>query len=206
MKTTVINIDNKAVGELELDEAIFGVQPRKDILARVVNWQLAKRRAGTHKTKGISDIQGTTKKPYKQKGTGHARQGSLRSPQFRGGAVIFGPVVRSHAYDLQKKVRKLGLKMALSAKAAEGKLTILDEAAVKQAKTKALAGKFGKLGWSSVLIIDGPEVDEGFARAARNIPGVDVLPQQGANVYDILRRDTLVLTKAAVEKLQERLK
>jgi len=206
MKTTVINLDNKAVGELELDEAIFGVEPRKDILARVVNWQLAKRRAGTHKTKGISDIRGTTKKPYKQKGTGHARQGSLRSPQFRGGAVIFGPVVRSHAYDLQKKVRKLGLKMALSAKAAEGKLTILDEAAVKQSKTKALVGKFGKLGWSSVLIIDGPEIDEGFARAARNIPGVDVLPQQGANVYDILRRDTLVLTKAAVAKLQERLK
>jgi large subunit ribosomal protein L4 len=206
MKTTIINLDNKSVGELELDESVFGVKPRKDILARVVNWQLSKRRAGTHKTKGISDVQGTTKKPYKQRGTGHARQGSLRSPQFRGGAVIFGPVVRSHAFDLQKKVRKLGLKMALSAKAAEGKLSILDAAAVKQAKTKALAGQFGKLGWSSVLIIDGPEVDEGFARAARNIPGVDVLPQQGANVYDILRRETLVLTKAAVEKLQERLR
>lgn len=206
MKTAIINLDNKNVGELELDEAIFGLTPRKDILARVVNWQLSKRRAGTHKTKGISDIQGTTKKPYKQKGTGHARQGSLRSPQFRGGAVIFGPVVRSHAYDLQKKVRKLGLKMALSSKVAEGKLAIIDEASVKQPKTKALVGKFGKLGWSSVLIIDGQAVDEGFARAARNIPGVDVLPQQGANVYDILRRDTLVLTKAAVEKLQERLK
>jgi large subunit ribosomal protein L4 len=206
MKTSVINLDNKSVGELELDDAIFGVTPRKDILARVVNWQLAKRQRGTHKTKGISEISGTTKKPYSQKGTGRARQGSLRSPQFRGGAVIFGPVVRSHAYDLQKKVRKLGLRMALSAKAAEGKLTVLDEATIKQAKTKALAGKFGKLGWSSVLIIDGAELDDGFARAARNIPGVDVLPQQGANVYDILRRDTLVLTKAAVEKLQERLK
>ncbi|HYB11813.1 MAG TPA: 50S ribosomal protein L4 [Alphaproteobacteria bacterium] len=206
MRTAIIDLDNKSVGELELDETVFGVEPRKDILARVVNWQLAKRRAGTHKTKGISDVQGTTKKPYKQKGTGHARQGSLRSPQFRGGAVIFGPVVRSHAFDLQKKVRKLGLRMALSAKAAEGKLTILDAAAVKEAKTKVLAGQFVKLGWSSVLIIDGPEVDEGFARAARNIPGVDVLPQQGANVYDILRRDTLVLTKAAVEKLQERLR
>lgn len=206
MKAPVINLDNKSVGELELDDGIFAMTPRKDILARVVNWQLAKRQRGTHKTKGISDISGTTKKPYRQKGTGHARQGSLRSPQFRGGAVIFGPVVRSHAYQLQKKVRKLGLKMALSAKAAEGKLAVLDEAKVKQAKTKGLAGKFGKLGWSSVLIIDGAELDEGFARAARNIPGVDLLPQQGANVYDILRRDTLVLTKAAVEKLQERLK
>jgi large subunit ribosomal protein L4 len=206
MKTQVINLDNKSVGELELDEAIFGVAPRKDILARVVNWQLAKRQRGTHKTKGISEISGTTKKPYRQKGTGHARQGSLRSPQFRGGAVIFGPVVRSHAFDLQKKVRKLGLRMALSAKQAEGKLAVLDEATVKDGKTKGLATKLGKLGWSSVLIIDGAEPDEKFARAARNIPGVDVLPQQGANVYDILRRDTLVLTKAAVEKLQERLK
>lgn len=206
MKTKVINLDNKAVGELELDDGVFGLAPRKDILARVVNWQLAKRRQGTHKTKGISDISGTTKKPYRQKGTGNARQGSLRSPQFRGGAVIFGPVVRSHAFDLQKKVRKLGLKMALSAKHAEGKLAVLDEAKLKDAKTKLLAGKFGKLGWRSVLIIDGPALDEPFARAARNIPGVDVLPQQGANVYDILRADTLVLTKAAIEKLEARLK
>ncbi len=206
MRTKIVNLDNKAVGEVELDDAVFALTPRKDILARVVNWQLAKRRQGTHKTKGISEVSGTTKKPYKQKGTGRARQGSLRSPQFRGGAVIFGPVVRSHAFDLQKKVRKLGLKMALSAKQAEGKLAILDEAKVKEAKTGILAGKLGKLGWSSVLIIDGPELDEKFARAARNIPGVDVLPQQGANVYDILRRDTLVLTTAAVEKLQERLK
>jgi large subunit ribosomal protein L4 len=206
MKTPVIDLDNKSVGELELDEGIFGVAPRKDILTRVVNWQLAKRRSGTHKTKGISEIRGTTKKPYNQKGTGNARQGSLRSPQFRGGAVIFGPLVRSHAFDLQKKVRKLGLKMALSAKLADGKLAVLDGVKLKEAKTRFLAGKLGKLGWSSVLIIDGAELDEGFARAARNIPGVDVLPQQGANVYDILRRDTLVLTKAAVEKLQERLK
>ncbi len=206
MRTKIVNLDNKAVGEVELDDAVFALKPRKDILARVVNWQLAKRRQGTHKTRGISEVSGTTKKPYKQKGTGRARQGSLRSPQFRGGAVIFGPVVRSHAFDLQKKVRKLGLKMALSAKQAEGKLAILDEAKVKEAKTGILAGKLGKLGWSSVLIIDGPELDEKFARAARNIPGVDVLPQQGANVYDILRRDTLVLTTAAVEKLQERLK
>jgi large subunit ribosomal protein L4 len=206
MKTPVIDLNNKSVGELELDEDIFGLVPRKDILARVVNWQLAKRRSGTHKTKGISEISGTTKKPYRQKGTGNARQGSLRSPQFRGGAVIFGPIVRSHAFDLQKKVRKLGLKMALSAKLSEGKLTVLDMAKLKEPKTRLLAGKFDKLGWGSVLIIDGPQLDEGFARAARNIPGVDVLPQQGANVYDILRRDTLVLTKAAVEKLQERLR
>ncbi|HLI13306.1 MAG TPA: 50S ribosomal protein L4 [Alphaproteobacteria bacterium] len=206
MKTKIINLDNKSVGELDLDETVFGVSPRKDILARVVNWQLAKRRSGNHKTKGISEISGTTKKPYRQKGTGSARQGSLRSPQFRGGAVIFGPVVRSHAFDLQKKVRKLGLKMALSAKQAEGKLTVIEEAKVKEAKTKLLAAKFDKLGWSSVLIIDGAELDEQFARAARNIPGVDVLPQQGANVYDILRRDNLVLTKAAIEKLQERLR
>jgi large subunit ribosomal protein L4 len=206
MKAKIINLDNKSVGELDLDEAVFGVARRKDILARMVNWQLAKRRQGTHKTKGISDISGTTKKPYKQKGTGRARQGSLRSPQFRGGAVIFGPVVRSHAFDLQKKVRKLALKTALSVKQAEGKLVVIDEARVKEPKTKALAARFGKLGWSSVLIIDGPVLDGNFLRAARNIPGVDLLPQQGANVYDILRRDTLVLTRAAVEKLQERLK
>ncbi len=206
MKTPVIDLDNKSTGELELDEGVFGLVPRKDILARVVNWQLAKRRRGTHKTKGISEISGTTKKPYRQKGTGNARQGSLRSPQFRGGAVIFGPLVRSHAFDLQKKVRKLGLKMALSAKLSEGKLAVLETASLKEAKTRLLAGKLGKLGWASVLIIDGAELDEGFARAARNIPGVDVLPQQGANVYDILRRDTLVLTRAAVEKLQERLR
>ncbi len=206
MKAKIINLDNKSVGELELEEAVFGVALRKDILARMVNWQLAKRRQGTHKTKGISDISGTTKKPYKQKGTGRARQGSLRSPQFRGGAVIFGPVVRSHAFDLQKKVRKLALRTALSAKQAEGKLVVIDEARIAEAKTGALAKRLGKLGWASVLIIDGPELDANFARAARNLPGVDLLPQQGANVYDILRRDTLVLTRAAVEKLQERLR
>jgi large subunit ribosomal protein L4 len=171
-----------------------------------VNWQLAKRRAGTHKTKGISDISGTTKKPYKQKGTGRARQGSLRSPQFRGGAVIFGPVVRSHEFGLQKKVRKLGLKTALSAKQAEGKLIIIDAATVAEPKTKALRAQFEALGWESVLIIDGAAVDAGFAKAARNLPKVDVLPQQGANVYDILRRDTLVLTRNAVEQLEARLK
>ena len=206
MKVQVKNLDNKSVGDIELADAVFGAPVRKDILARVVNWQLAKRRAGTHKTKGISDIQGTTKKPWAQKGTGRARQGSLRSPQFRGGAVIFGPVVRDHGFSLQKKVRRLGLRSALSVKQAEGKLIVIDEAAVKAPKTKQLAERFKKLGWESVLIIAGPAVDEGFARAARNIPKVDVLPQQGANVYDILRRDTLVLTRAAVEHLEARLK
>jgi large subunit ribosomal protein L4 len=206
MKLTVRNLDNQEVGDIELADAVFGLPVRRDILARVVNWQLAKRRAGTHKAKGVSDISGTSKKPYKQKGTGRARQGSLRSPQFRGGAVIFGPVVRSHEFDLQKKVRKLGLKTALSAKQAEGKLIVIDAAKLDEAKTKALRARFDALGWESVLIIDGTTLDEGFARAARNLPKVDVLPQQGANVYDILRRDTLVLTRDGVEQLEARLK
>jgi large subunit ribosomal protein L4 len=206
MKLTVRNLDNDEVGDIELAEEVFGLPVRRDILARVVNWQLAKRRAGTHKTKGVSEIQGTTKKPYKQKGTGRARQGSLRSPQFRGGAVIFGPVVRSHAFSLQKKVRKLGLKTALSAKQGEGKLVVIDAASIGEAKTKALRARFETLGWDSVLIIDGPTLDQNFTRAARNLPRVDVLPQQGANVYDILRRDTLVLTREAVQHLEARLK
>jgi len=206
MKLTMRNLDNEEVGDIELSDEIFGLPVRRDILARVVNWQLAKRRAGTHKTKGISEIQGTTKKPYKQKGTGRARQGSLRSPQFRGGARIFGPVVRSHEFSLQKKVRRLGLKTALSAKQGEGKLVVIDAARVREAKTKLLRARLEALGWGSVLIIDGPAVDEGFARAARNLPRVDVLPQQGANVYDILRRDTLVLTREAVQHLEARLK
>jgi large subunit ribosomal protein L4 len=206
MKLQVKTLDNGEAGEIELADEVFGVAVRRDILARVVNWQLAKRRAGTHKTKGISEISGTTKKPYRQKGTGRARQGSLRSPQFRGGAVIFGPVVRSHEFSLQKKVRRLALKTALSAKQAEGKLIVVDQARVDAAKTRALAERFRTLGWESVLIIDGPAVDENFARAARNLPKVDVLPQQGANVYDILRRDTLVLTRDAVQHLEARLK
>lgn len=206
MKLTVRNLDNEEIGDIELADEIFGLPARRDILARVVNWQLAKRRAGTHKTKGISEIRGTTKKPYRQKGTGRARQGSLRSPQFRGGARIFGPVVRSHAFSLQKKVRKLGLKTALSVKQGEGKLVVIDAARIAEAKTKALRLRFEALGWDSVLIIDGPSLDENFMRAARNLPRVDVLPQQGANVYDILRRDTLVLTRAAVRHLEGRLK
>jgi large subunit ribosomal protein L4 len=206
MKLQVTSLDNQAVGDIDLADEVFALPVRRDILARMVNWQLAKRRAGTHKTKGISDISGTTKKPWRQKGTGRARQGSLRSPQFRGGAVIFGPVVRSHEFGLQKKVRRLALKTALSAKQAEGKLVVLDKAQADAPKTSVLADRFRALGWDSVLIIDGPALDENFARAARNLPKVDVLPQQGANVYDILRRDTLVLTRDAVAALEARLK
>jgi large subunit ribosomal protein L4 len=206
MKCQVTSLDNKNVGEIDLADEVFGLPVRKDILARAVNWQLNKRRAGTHKTKGISDIQGTTKKPWNQKGTGHARQGSLRSPQFRGGARIFGPVVRSHETGLPKKVRKLALKTALSSKQADGRLIVIDEASAGKAKTADLVKKLGKLGWQSVLIIGGAVIDENFKRAAANIPNVDVLPQQGANVYDILRRETLVLTKDAVQLLESRLK
>lgn len=206
MKLPITTFDNKKVGEIELADAVFGLPVRRDILARAVNWQLAKRRQGTHKTKIVSEVSGTTKKPYKQKGTGSARQGSLRSAQFRGGGIIFGPVVRSHAHDLPKKVRKLALKTALSAKQADGKLIVVENFSAKDAKTKALAAKFEKFGWSSVLMIDGPTVDQAFSRAAANIPHLDLLPQQGANVYDILRRDVLVLSKAAVEHLEARLK
>jgi large subunit ribosomal protein L4 len=206
MKIDVTNLDAEKTGEIDLDDAIFGLDPRQDILARMVNWQLAKRRSGNHKTKGISEISGTTKKPFRQKGTGRSRAGSLRATQYRGGQTVHGPVVRDHAHDLTKKFRKLGLKTALSAKAKAGQLIVIDEAAAAEPKTKALAEKFKKLGWSSVLVIDGDAVNENFARAARNIPLVDLLPQQGANVYDILRRDTLVLTKGAVEQLEARLK
>ncbi|MBF0560503.1 MAG: 50S ribosomal protein L4 [Alphaproteobacteria bacterium] len=206
MKHDIINLDNETVGSVDLADEVFGVEVRPDILHRMINWQLAKRRAGTHKTKGISDISGTTKKPFKQKGGGRARQGSLRSPQYRGGAVIFGPVVRSHAHDLNKKVRRLALRAALSAKAKDGKLVILDDARSDSGKTRDLVTRFQRLGWSSALIVGGAEVDTNFSRAARNIMNIDVLPQQGANVYDILRRDTLVLTTAAAQHLQERLK
>ena len=206
MKLAVRNLDNQEVGEIELDDAIFALPPRPDLLARAVNWQLAKRRSGNHKTKCIGDIRGTTKKPYRQKGTGRARQGSLRSPQFRGGAVIFGPVVRSHEHDLTKKVRKLALKTALASIQAEGKLIVLEAAVAATHKTKELAARLKGFGFKSALIIDGANLDENFARAAGNIPLVDVLPEQGANVYDILRRDTLFLTRNAVEQLEARLK
>ena len=206
MKIDVVNLEAQNVGSVELSDSVFGVEVRRDLLARMVNYQLAKRRAGTHKTKIISEISGTTKKPFNQKGGGRARQGSLRSAQFRGGGVIFGPVVRSHAHDLPKKVRALALKIALSAKAAEGKLVILEKASVPSPKTKELVARLSKLNLANALFIDGAELDVNFALASRNLPFIDVLPSQGANVYDILRRDTLVLTKDGVQALEARLK
>jgi large subunit ribosomal protein L4 len=206
MKLKVMKLDNTSAGDIELDDAIYGVPVKVDLIARAINWQLAKRRSGNHKTKGISDISGTTKKPYKQKGTGNARQGSLRSPQFRGGARIFGPVVRSHEFDLPKKVRKLALKTALSTKAAEGKLIVIDFAKADTHKTKALAAQFETMGIKSALVIDGQTLDTNFERAMHNIPLIQLMPSQGTNVYDIMRRDTLVLTKQAVADLGERLK
>ena len=206
MKCSVTTLDNKKAGEIVLDDTVFGLPVRADLLSRTVNWQLAKRRAGTHKTKGRSEVSGSTRKQYRQKGTGRARIGAGDVSQYRGGGRAFGPVPRDHSHKLPKKVRKLALKTALSAKAAEGKLVVLDAAKLEQGKTKELAAKLGQLGWSSVLVIDGAAVDQGLARAAHNLPGVDVLPQIGANVYDILRRDTLALTKEAVEALEARLK
>lgn len=206
MKLAVKTLDNKDAGSVELDASVFGAPVRKDILLAMVRYQLAKRRAGTHKTRGISEVSGTGKKPYKQKGTGNARQGSLRSPQFRGGAVIFGPVNRSHAIDLPKKVRKMALKSALSSKAAEGKLVIIENVTAKSHKTKEMVASFKQLGIASAVIVTGADMDVNFARATTNIPLIDVLSINGANVYDILRRDMLVLTKEAVSALTEKLK
>ncbi len=206
MQCDVITLANKKTGTIELDDAVFGVDVRSDILSRAVNWQLAKRRAGTAKTKERWEVKATKSKPFRQKGTGRARQGTTVAPQMRGGGVAFGPVVRSFAHKLPKKVRVLALKSALSAKQAEGKLVILDDAKLKKAKTSELAKQLAKLKWGRALVIDGAEVDKNFARAADNIIGLDVLPSGGANVYDILRRETLVLTRQGVEKLVERLK
>ena len=207
MKLSVIKLDGKAAGDIELSDAVFGITDiRGDLLARTVNWQLAKRRAGTHKVQTRNENSRTGKKMYKQKGTGGARHGSARVPQFRGGGRAFGPVVRSHATDLPKKVRALALKHALSAKAKDGGLIVIDNAQVQEAKTKALVGHFSGLGLTNALIIDGAELNTGFATAARNIPNIDVLPIQGINVYDILRRHKLVLTKAAVDALEARFK
>ena len=206
MKCDVVTLENKKSGSVDLDETVFGVAVRQDILSRMVNYQLAKRRGGNHKTKTIGEIRGTTAKPWNQKGTGRARAGSLRATQMRGGQTVFGPVVRSHAFSLNKKVRRLALKTALSSKQAAGKLIVLDDAKTGDAKTKSLSAQLTALGLKSALIVSGAEVDSNFAKAAANIPLIDVLPQQGANVYDILRRDTLVLTKDAVTHLVERLK
>jgi len=206
MKVNVINLDNKKAGDIELADEVFGLAPRADLLQRMVKYQLAGRRSGTHKIKGVAEVSGTGAKPFNQKGTGRARQGQKRAPHQRGGGVAHGPVVRSHAIDLPKKVRKLALKTALSTKQAEGKLIIIDELKAKDVKTKVMAGKFKTLGWDSTLIVDGLEMDMNFALSARNLPRVDLLTSNGANVYDILRRDVLVLTKSAVENLEARLK
>lgn len=205
MEYTVVSLDGEDVGTLDLDDGIFGVDVRKDLLARTVNWQLAKRRAGTHKTKLRGEVARTPKKPYKQKGTGRARQGSSKGPHMRGGAIVFGPLPRDHAIDLPKKVRKLALKSALSSKRVEGQLVLLEKAELAEGKTKLLRERAERLGWRKPLIIDADAIETNFARAARNLPGVDVLPSIGANVYDILRHETLVLTRAAVAKLTERL-
>ncbi len=205
MKLDVIKLDGGKAGSIDLDEALFGLEPRADILHRVVRWQRARNQAGTHKTKGRSEVSYSTKKIYRQKGTGGARHGDKGAPIFRHGGTYKGPVPRSHAHDLPKKFRALGLKHALSAKAGSGNLVILDTASMAEAKTSFLAKAVKELGWKRVLIIDGAEVNENFAKAARNIEGIDVLPSMGANVYDILKRDTLVLTKAAVEALGARL-
>ena len=206
MKLDVIKLDGAKAGSVDLDEALFGLEPRADILHRVVRWQRAKAQAGTHSTLGKSDVSYSTKKIYKQKGTGGARHGSKKAPIFRHGGVYKGPQPRSHAHDLPKKFRALGLRHALSAKAKAGSLVILDSLALAEAKTSAVAKVAKELGWKRVLIIDGADVDVGFAQASRNIEGIDVLPTIGANVYDILKRDTLVITKAGLEALEARLK
>jgi large subunit ribosomal protein L4 len=206
MKFDMTSIDGSAAGSLELDDAIFGLEPRQDLIARMVRYQLAKRQAGDHKTLGRADIHRTGKKMYKQKGTGGARHGSARVPQFRGGGRAMGPVVRSHAHDLPKKVRALALRHALSAKQRAGGLVVWENAALEEAKTKALRENFAKAALSNVLIIDGATLDAKFAAAARNLPQVDVLPAQGINVYDIMRREKLVLTRAAIEALEARFK
>ena len=205
MKLDVINLDGASAGQVELADAIFDLEPRADILHRVVRWQRNKAQAGTHKVKTRTEVSYSTKKIYRQKGTGGARHGSRKAPIFRKGGIYKGPTPRSHAHDLPKKVRALGLKHALSAKAKSGALVVID-AAESEGKTSALAKQVKNLGWKRALIIDGAAVNEAFARAAANIEGLDVLPTMGANVYDILKRDTLVITKAGVEALEARLK
>jgi len=205
MKLDVIKLDGGKAGSVDLDEALFGLEPRADILHRVVRWQRNNAQAGTHEVKTRSEVKYSTKKIYRQKGTGGARHGARSAPIFRGGGIYKGPVVRSHGHDLPKKVRALGLKLALSAKAKAGELVVIDEAAGAM-KTSALAKQVSAMGWKRALIIDGASVNEDFMQAARNIEGLDILPSMGANVYDILKRDTLVITKAGIEALEARLK
>ncbi len=206
MDIKITTLAGKDAGKVELSEAIFGLDPREDILQRVVRWQLAKRQQGTHKAQTRAEVARTGAKMYKQKGTGRARHHSARAPQFRGGGKAHGPVVRSHEHDLPKKVRALGLKHALSAKAKASSLIVIDDLKLAEAKTKALVANLASLGLTNALVIGGAELDQNFKRAATNIPNIDVLPIQGINVYDIMRRGTLVLSKAAVEALEERFK
>ena len=206
MKFDITSLDGKSAGSIELNDEIFGLEPREDLIARMIRYQLAKRRAGTHAVKNRAEIARTGKKMYKQKGTGGARHGSARVPQFRGGGRAFGPVVRSHAHDLPKKVRALALRHALSAKFRAGGIIVWDSAQLDAPKTKGLKDQFAKAGLASALIIDGSDVQDNFALAARNIPQIDVLPIEGINVYDIIRREKLVLTKAAVDALEARFK
>ncbi|MEO9685052.1 MAG: 50S ribosomal protein L4 [Tateyamaria sp.] len=205
MKLDVIKLDGGKAGSVDLDETLFGLEPRADILHRVVRWQRNNAQAGTHKVKTRSEVKYSTKKIYRQKGTGGARHGARSAPIFRGGGVYKGPVVRSHGHDLTKKFRKLGLRHALSAKLAAGELVVIEDASTS-GKTAALAKQVKNLGWKRALIIDGASVNEDFLAASRNIEGLDILPTMGANVYDILKRDTLVITKAGIEALEARLK
>ena len=206
MKIEISKLDGGSAGSLELSDEIFGLEPRADLLARMVRYQLAKARAGTHKSKGRSEVDRTRKKIYKQKGTGGARHGAASAPQFRGGGKAFGPVVRDHSHDLPKKVRALALRHALSAKAKDAGIVVIEDARLAEPKTKLLREQFGKLSLSSALVIGGAEIDTNFGLAARAIPNVDVLPVQGINVYDIMRREKLVLTRSAVDALEARFK
>lgn len=205
MKEKINNLDNKTLKEITLDKSVFGVEVKEEIIHRMIRYQLSKKRSGNHKTKGISEISGTTKKPFKQKGTGSARQGSKRSPQMRGGAVIFGPLVRSHEHKLPKKIKKLALKMALSKKLKDGKLKILSELKISKPKTSLFKNKLTNLKVDSALFIDNIDVDKNFFLASKNVPKIDVLPLMGLNVYDILKRDYLIFSESAVSRIQERL-
>ncbi len=206
MKIEVNSLDNKKIKDIDLDKQIFGLELKEEIIYRMVRYQLAKRRSGNHKTKGISEISGTTKKPFKQKGTGNARQGSKRSPQMRGGAVIFGPQVRSHAHKLPKKIKQLALKMAISKKIKDGKLKVINELKMSKPKTNLFRSKLASLKLDSALFIDGKDIDNNFLLASKNVPKIDILPVAGINVYDILKRDYLVLSENAVNGIKERFK
>ncbi len=206
MKQEIKDFDDKKIREISLDKSIFGLESKDEIIYRMIRYQLAKKRSGNHKTKGISEISGSTRKPFKQKGTGNARQGSRRSPQMRGGSVIFGPLVRSHSHKLPKKIRVLALKMALSVKFKEGKLKILNDFKISKPKTSLLRNKLSNLKINSALFIDGNEIEKNFKFAARNVPDIDLLPLIGINVYDIIKRDYLVLSEDALKGLEERYK